>query len=131
MYNMPAIVQAGTDTAIAIGGWSGWLLAALSLALGAGMLLVFGKTSNKEAMRAPGDVADSRFAAGLRHDENRAAGRHGGKEDRHWRRTGLHLRPARGIVRRNVPLSGGDAVLERLCGLGGSQSSAGGGALAG
>src|SRR5436853_250084 len=29
MYNLPAIVQAGADTAIAIGGWSGWLLAAL------------------------------------------------------------------------------------------------------
>src|SRR5947207_6235759 len=52
MYNLPAIVQAGADTAIAIGGWSGWLLAALSLALGAGMLLVFGKTSNQEAIRA-------------------------------------------------------------------------------
>jgi hypothetical protein len=47
MYNLPPIVQAGADTVIAIGGWSGWLLAVLSLALGAGMLLVFGKTSNR------------------------------------------------------------------------------------
>jgi len=29
-----------------------WLLAALSLALGAAMLLVFGKTSNQKAIRA-------------------------------------------------------------------------------
>src|ERR1043165_5667378 len=52
MYDMPQVVQAGAETAIAIGGWSGWLLAALSLALGAAMLLVFGKTSNQQAIRA-------------------------------------------------------------------------------
>jgi len=52
MYNLPPIVQVSTDTVIAISGWSGWLLAALSLALGAAMLLVFGKTSNQEAIRS-------------------------------------------------------------------------------
>ena len=52
MYNLPPIVQAGTDTIVAIGGWTGWLLAVLSLALGVGMLLVFGKTSNQEAIKA-------------------------------------------------------------------------------